>query len=89
MKNKGSYNYSTCLTFNPLSAALQSHLGGGFLNHDISVGDKHESDMKREAIHGHRDEDADSGKGEDEEEDSERKSIHKVIKDSGAQHSGG
>ena len=45
--------------------------------------------MKREAIHCHRDEDADSGKGEDEEEDSERKSIHKVIKDSGAQHSGG
>ena len=45
--------------------------------------------MKREAIHGHRDEDADSGKGEDEEEDSERKSIHKVIKDSGSQHSGG
>ena len=71
------------------SAALHSHLGGGFMNHEISIGDKlNEKEMKREAILDQHDEDTDSGKGEDEDEDSERKSIHKVIKDSGSHHSG-
>lgn len=63
------------------------------MNDEISVGDKcglHETEMKREleAIRNHRDEDTDSGKGEDEDEDNERKSIHKVIKDSASHHSG-
>ena len=76
------------------SAALHSHIGGSFTNHEMTSGGskcglrlQHGKGVKTESTHNHKHRDEDGSKGgEDEEHDV--KSMHKVIRESGTHHPG-